>query len=88
GARTDGADGEALADEREELERRHDLYETHLGGETVLSPEFAAEFAAGIEDHRQLERPIIDQIQSEINDSFDVRLEYTDTLLDQLPSSV
>jgi len=57
-------DGDALTSEAERYEEMIDTFEETLGGESVVSPEFAEQFAPDVAEHGRLERPLLDRIDA------------------------
>jgi len=57
-------DADALISEEEELSAYKDVYDEALAEETVVSPDLIEEFAPEIRDHRRLERPLLDRIDT------------------------
>lgn len=55
-------DGDKLIAERERLEELQEIFKEYLTGEAAVPPEFAEKLSPGVTEHRQLERPISDQI--------------------------
>ncbi len=71
-------DGDALTTEGERLEELMDAYEDTLGGESVVSPEFAEQFAPDVADHGRLERPLLDQMDRMTDIASDVSHDVVD----------
>jgi hypothetical protein len=65
-------DGDALTSEGECLEELIDTYDAELGGESVVSPSFAEQFAPDVAEHGQLERPLLDRIDGMTDIASDV----------------
>lgn len=55
-------DGETLLEEGDTLEELHEIFQKYLDDETTVPPEFAEQLSPGATEHRQLERPLTDQI--------------------------
>jgi hypothetical protein len=55
-------DGDSLVSEGEQLKNVNDVFNKYLTDESTFPPQIAEQLSPGIEQHRQLERPITDQI--------------------------
>jgi hypothetical protein len=65
-------DGDALTEEGAQLEELIDTYESELAGASVVSPGFAEQFAPAVAEHGQLERPLLDQLDTMTDIASDV----------------
>jgi hypothetical protein len=57
-------DADALISKQEELSAYKEVYDEVLAEETVVSPDLIEEFAPEVRDHRRLERPLLDRIDT------------------------